>query len=146
MPRELRCARIIGREEVGDVHRVELIVARAAGDVYDLRAVLAEAEARHAFARVGDALRFAAVEPQHVDLIASAARRAAAAATGGRGPSRRTAGRVAIRQERDEAAVVRPLGARLVLVLGERELPRARHAAVGGDEIEIALPPRGAPV
>ena len=151
-------ARRVTRELRGlrDVHRrhrdgVDLLVARSPRREDDRHTVLAERKVGHAFARVGDAQRLAAVDAHDEDLIARAASLAAgsataraAAATGRSG--RRGSRRVAIRKERDEASVARPLWTRLVLVLCERELPSGPKPAVERHEIDVGLTASRLPV
>ena len=125
---QLRRPRDVAGPEVGDGERVDLLVAAAAGGVDDRLAVFRELEFRHAFARVGDALRFAAVETHDEELVARhrrPRRRVHRRRPGCR--QRRGAGRVAIGEERDEAPSCDHLRARLVLVFRERQLPRARQ-------------------
>ncbi len=95
--------------EVADGDRVDLFVARAAGRVDNRLAVFAEREIRDAFARVGDAAGFSAVDAHHENLIAGATACRAGSATTSTTPSgaagRGRGGGVTIGEKRDEAAV-----------------------------------------
>ena len=137
------------RPELGDVERVDLLVVAAARRVDDRLSVFGELELRHAFARVGHALGFTAVEAHDEKLIATAApTRAAATATATAATSAAGAAPVASRSERNATndPSLRPARIRLVLVLGERELARARQAAIGRHQIDVGLPARLIPI
>ena len=90
VPRQLRRARDVACPEIADRQHINLLIAGAARRVRDGLAVLREREVRDAFARIGDALRLAAVEPHDEQLVSRTASTAAAAtAACGRRSARR---------------------------------------------------------
>src|SRR5262245_27496093 len=147
MTRPLRRMRDVALPQVGDRERIDLLVVAPARRVDEGFPVFAERESRDTVARVGHTLRFTAVESHDEKLISPAAfsTATAAPATSGSACGRGTR-RVAIRDERDEASVVRPLGARFVLVFRERELPSARQPAIERHHVDVRLSPGCVPV
>ena len=110
--------------------RVQLFFASLARAEHDPPSVVTEREVRHALFCIRNSASFAAVGTHHVKLIAR----------------RRTLRGFAVREEDEEAAVVRPVRRRLVLLLRERHLLCRRHALLERHQVDVGLPLRLLPV